>query len=234
MKFVFLVILLSVATLAHSLALAFDCRSALVTFDDYSLKYNAIKKELSNLSDKKKLAESDYNRVDSDLRDTLAQLDKDIAKKQEEFARSIDERQIIGQEYKKTSDELTMGLYCSKCQRSKSEIEREEREPFYKHLENVKGRSKSAPAAVLRKAYEDYRRKRERSYQKTVAIEKDIERLDEKITSSRRAAERRKADLLALQSRTDYEIKEIAYRENPFGLEFDRLKGNMRANNCGQ
>jgi tRNA U34 5-carboxymethylaminomethyl modifying GTPase MnmE/TrmE len=79
-------------TLVPSLVSAFDCRSALVTFDEYTRKEVAIRKELSTLTEKKKLAESDYNRADDDLRDALAQVDKDIARKQVAFEKSILER----------------------------------------------------------------------------------------------------------------------------------------------
>lgn len=71
--------------------------------------------------------------------------------------------------------ELEQGLYCSKCNRPKSRIEREDREDFYVHIRRVNGQIIRAPQAVIndtRNAYDHALQQLEQEkaqLQKTVA-----------------------------------------------------------------
>lgn len=52
--------------------------------------------------------------------------------------------------------EMMQGMYCSKCKRSKSEIERAERLPFSQHLEEVNGVGQPAPISLIKSREKDY------------------------------------------------------------------------------
>lgn len=52
--------------------------------------------------------------------------------------------------------ELSQGFYCSKCYRTKSEIERQEHMSFYQHLQNVQGHPVPAPAEVVRQKAQQF------------------------------------------------------------------------------
>ena len=59
-------------------------------------------------------------------------------------------------EKQKSIEELQSGLYCSKCKRSKSQIEHDEKITFETHLNNVKGSGLPAPPDVVQSLIKKY------------------------------------------------------------------------------
>lgn len=84
--------------------------------------------------------------------------------------------------------ELRMGLFCSQCERSKSQIEREERKPFEEHLVDVKGRGIPADPALIERTRRDYERRIEQ-------LEQEAARLAAEESAAREAQERGLAEI---------------------------------------
>ena len=61
----------------------------------------------------------------------------------------------LNDEYKKTVEDLKQGFYCSRCNRSKTEIQKSG-EDFYNHINRVEGTIQTAPPEAFEKAKNEY------------------------------------------------------------------------------
>ena len=59
-------------------------------------------------------------------------------------------------EKKQALDELASGMYCNRCYRTASEIERQDKTSFQQHLNDVKGVAVPAPASKIREKAQSY------------------------------------------------------------------------------
>lgn len=59
-------------------------------------------------------------------------------------------------EKEKVRQELLKGSFCNQCDRSKSEIELEEKIPFMEHIKNVEGTPVPASAAIIKKRMDEF------------------------------------------------------------------------------
>lgn len=140
-----------------------------------------------------------------DLVDDYARIEKRRARESERLAREWKDitAEIIRniQRYLKAEEEhnariseMKMGLYCSQCNRSKSQIEKSG-ENFYSHLQSVRGREKTVPLKLIqdeeRKFYEYGRREA----RKRLDLDHLADKNDEKADRVDREAERDKAVL---------------------------------------
>ncbi|MBI3329243.1 MAG: hypothetical protein HYZ81_21395 [Nitrospinae bacterium] len=79
-----------------------------------------------------------------------------LAKFQKRLAELTGEIAGLKQAKAQALDELRRGLWCSKCGRSKSQIEREAREDFYAHLRRVNGQIVQAPQEKIEATAREY------------------------------------------------------------------------------
>ncbi len=86
--------------------------------------------------------------------------DKDRTKQELDVSRARALANItLPQEKANALDELRRGLYCSKCHRPKSQIEREEHVSFASHLASVQGAQEPATKEMLDKTAREYDQK---------------------------------------------------------------------------
>lgn len=97
---------------------------------------------------------------------------------------AIDKFNKIDEEYRKIQKDLAAGLYCSRCNYSKTEIERGGNETFDAHLRRVEGTAIPAPQSLIDQKHKDYLSKR--NYQKDM-VESAIKRCEEKAEREREA-----------------------------------------------
>ncbi|MDN3548948.1 hypothetical protein [Mucilaginibacter aquaedulcis] len=86
---------------------------------------------------------------------------------QQELRNLSDKKSAIDAEYAQVIEELKKGLFCSLCNRSKSQIEKGGVD-FYQHIKDVKGQVVEAPPAAYQQAQKDYS-------SKTASLEQQIE-----------------------------------------------------------
>jgi len=77
-----------------------------------------------------------------------------------EAERIEQELQAAKNEYVQTISEYRQGLFCDKCHRSKSQIERSENKSFEAHLGDVKGQAYTATQEMYDKVQREYEQKR--------------------------------------------------------------------------
>lgn len=99
--------------------------------------------------------------------------------------------------------ELRMGLFCSQCGRSKSEIEKQTNDTFEQHLIDVRGHAVAKPEQIQRKSQE-YSDRIDRALARVADIDKQIAR--------KHAAHRRELDNLA-NEKSRLESRRIAQSE---------------------
>lgn len=92
----------------------------------------------------------------ADKYDRLSKKFKELEKERDKLA---SESKELWWEKQNAQEELRRGLYCDKCKRTKSEIERQEKMPFGKHLENVKGKAIEAPSDLVAAVMNRYERR---------------------------------------------------------------------------
>jgi hypothetical protein len=85
--------------------------------------------------------------------------------------------------------ELKEGLFCSKCMRSKTEIERAEKQPFEKHLTDVSGKPVPATPEQIAKAEEAYQKQFENLAEQRISAQK---RCDEELRRKQKEEEDRR------------------------------------------
>jgi chromosome segregation ATPase len=201
---------------------AFSCDSARLNADDLRRQCTDMEREIHGYKRQMADIRDELSRYDSETEKRVKQINERIRKIQEEEEATIVERQKLMNEYKRKSDEFERGLYCSKCEKSQSEIEKGGRENFYDHIAKVKGKIQKAPAAVLRKMYEEYRRNWKISIDKTNKLTHaydDLERIEIPKTISERAKWRE-----ALEARLPV-IDDIAHKR---ALDYPTLLEQMR------
>lgn len=112
--------------------------------------------------------------------------EKCVQRQEERNARNNEENQQaflelskLQIEKKKALKEFQAGFFCSKCKRSKSEIERAEKKTFAEHLNNVKGVPVPATSEQIKEKAEEYDQKIKDAEQKRETIKKNHERIVE-------------------------------------------------------
>jgi predicted nucleic acid-binding Zn-ribbon protein len=99
---------------------------------------------------------NDFQEQDKELTDQAESIRTDSEKLGKEKAKLADDRKKQIEEMKQALKEFKAGLYCSKCKRSKSQIERDEKVSFYKHLSDVQGVGVPAPPDVVKESMDNY------------------------------------------------------------------------------
>jgi len=95
-----------------------------------------------------------------------------LAKSQKRLAELSGEVAGLKQAKAQALDELRRGLWCSKCGRSKSQIEREAREDFYAHLRRVNGQVVQAPQEKIEATAREYEQQSAAKEREQAAIPK--------------------------------------------------------------
>lgn len=97
---------------------------------------------------------------------------------QQELSTLNGKRAGIDAEYEKIVDELRSGLFCSRCNRSKSQIEKGG-ENFAQHIRDVKGTVVQAPQQAYDQAHREYLQKINRWQEEVKSKTKDCENLQQ-------------------------------------------------------
>jgi hypothetical protein len=120
-------------------------------------------------------------------------------------------------------EELRHGLFCSKCKRSKSEIERAERVSFEMHLQDVKGHAVASPEELNEKAA---------FYDRQIAaLQKQIAQL-EAMKGQMASAARQQADLERQRQQRDRDqerLREMLAQQQKLQQERDRIVNRAQA-----
>ena len=112
----------------------------------------------------------------------LLRLDRDIDKARKKVA-------DLRAQKAQTFDEMRRGLYCNKCWRSKSEIERGG-ENFYRHLQDVKGQAVAAPPEKIEQKMREYDAQIAQAQNEVDQVEQERQRTE----ADERAAQQREAE----------------------------------------
>lgn len=91
-------------------------------------------------------------------------------------------------------EELRAGLFCSRCKRPKSQIERETQRPFEEHLDDVNGEPIPADEETIRQTMEAYARKIAQAQQVEDDAESALRELDAEFESAWTALGREKRE----------------------------------------
>lgn len=145
----------------------------------YDESYKVIKRlvnELLELQNQIPAMQQKYERWKVDFR-------KEYEGNWERYDRALSKVVLLDAQWPDMERDLRLGLYCSRCERSKSEIERAEHITFAKHLDNVKGLGKSTPAALYKKKYEEYLTKRTQATQEASTARDELERCEKNANS---------------------------------------------------
>jgi hypothetical protein len=120
-------------------------------------------------------------------------------------------------------EELRHGYFCSKCKRSKSEIERAERISFEKHLQDVKGQAVASPGQLSEKAA---------FYDRQIAaLQNQIAQL-EAMKGQMASVGRQQADLERQRQQRDREqarLREMQAQQQKLQQERDRIVNRAKA-----
>ncbi len=181
--------------LAAPPAQAVDCRDVNTARQEFRRINENINREIRELEREKESAEHELAMIDGDSARTLTKLQEELNRKEAEYEQSINVHRLMVGEHNKQIEELKNGLYCSKCDRSKSQIEKSGRESFAEHVRNVKGRQMSASSEVLKKLREEHKREWETSFKKSLQLDTESRKIAEKMTAEEKNAENRKKSL---------------------------------------
>lgn len=189
-------------------------------------------KESLTLKNQKTDEEKRYKEDVLEMGKERMKTENDLKKRREDLEKSIYERRTLGIEYKKKTDELKAGLYCSECRRSKSEIEKASTETFYAHIKRVKGKPQPAPPDVMLKASEEYNREWKISYKKTDDIEKSMDKMYDRLEQLNKDVDARTKNLAESKKRLDERINGCLIDEKNMAEDIERTKRAMKSNDC--
>jgi DNA repair exonuclease SbcCD ATPase subunit len=139
--------------------------------------------------------------------------------------------------------ELENGIYCDRCNRSKSNIERTTNEKFENHLERVKGKLISAPPEVINSKKKEYKDEKNRKLNELVnskskceaaeaeRLRKEKERKENEAKQRAEAAERLRKENEAKQRA---EAAERSRRENEAKLKAEEAERLRKENEAKQ
>lgn len=228
MKASLLVLCLILIKVGSVPAFAFDCDGERRAYDDYRRQHREVKEEYERTITLRREQEQMLPRVETESAETLARLAEEYARKDEEVTQSIVKRQLLMEEHKQVMKELRSGQFCSKCNRSRSQIEKEERISFAVHLRDVKASSRSAPVEVLRKTHEEYVRKWKKSLDETIALEKERDRLEEQEDRERKNVELKKQAIRVELDRLAVEHNRNIYKLNEVRASMSSVEKNLK------
>lgn len=145
--------------------------------------------------------------------------------------------QQLEREKERAVEEVRQGLFCSKCERSKSEIERAERVSFSQHLQNVKGTAIARPGLLAEKA--SFYDRQIAALQKQIA---DLEKMKGQLAdAARQTADFERQRAAAEQQRQQREreqerLREMKAQQEKLQQERDRIvnKANAKAESYRQ
>lgn len=158
----------------------------------------------------------------------------------------------LNAEYKQTVEDLQNGLFCSRCNRSKTEIQKTGEE-FYKHVDRVEGKVQRAPQEAFDKAKEEYlskynsfvsqykikqadcdnlRKEMDKKYQESLNenVRKQQQAAAEKYAELVEAARKRNEDLKEQTNRLMQSVNEVLERlkQNAANKTFELKKKTER------
>ena len=140
-----------------------------------------------------------------------------------EELRAIADMQVLMAEKKKALEELRQGLYCSKCMRTASEIEKQEKVSFQQHLQDKKGVSVPAPASVVRDKAADFDRK----IQNVADVQAQVQELEKRAQTDYARCSAELANVAALQQQMPV-VTEVLKAQEQVRLEQQRAETIQR------
>lgn len=148
----------------------------------------SVDNSITNKNNKIKNYDKDISKIKDEFNRTYADQENkinDINNETNDIAKTkrneLNKRDELIKEMKQSIKEFRSGLYCSKCRRAKSQIEREEKMSFYSHLDRVKGTGIAAPPDVVKEALDKYEAKIRELDEKVMNIDKKIKKNEQRI-----------------------------------------------------
>lgn len=141
--------------------------------------------------------EREYQRTNEDLKEryeVVLEQYSDVIRKAENLKKKL------SQEYGVILRELENGEYCSKCNKTKHQIDKEERAGFYNHVRRVKARIERAPESVIAEKRAEYNRKQRQNSQIMLDFEHKVlhpyeENWDKKLNSIQKQLDDARAEI---------------------------------------
>ena len=136
---------------------------------------------------------------------------------QQELSTLNGKRGGINAEYEKIVDELRSGLFCSRCNRSKSQVEKGG-ENFAQHIRDVKGTVVQAPQQAYDQAHREYLQKVDRWQEDVKSKTKDCDNLQQQAQD---AYNREQQQIVHNNAHAQQEAQQ-RYQQQQAKLEADR------------
>ncbi|HIJ87389.1 MAG TPA: hypothetical protein HPP97_06830 [Desulfuromonadales bacterium] len=227
-RFLLLLLLTPAALPAH----AFNCGPDRMLVSELRTDHDNMEREIHGYKNEMADIKEELSRYESETDRMIEEIQEKIRKKWYDVEDSISERQKMMEEYKRMKLELEQGLYCSKCGKSKTQIERSGRESFSEHVKNVRSKIERAPANVIRNLYEESRRNWKISYDKTSKLEREEEALEREIKKLEIDRAKQREELSARLLRLDDITHKRALDYPPLLGRISEAERRARKNNC--
>ena len=200
--------------------------------DNYSQYRDRVQQELNHKKqDGERLG---VEMVNSDAK-TLRKLNLLIEKygrTLQETGKTTHERQELATDYDKMCYELDSGFYCSKCLRSRTEIEKYDRENFDVHIRRVRSTTVRAPESAYRRLYDELQRKGKEKSNKIKQLQQESVRIEIEISKLKEERIKMKADFEARIAKTNDDLLTIARESGPTMYKLQISEFELRDNNC--
>ncbi len=155
---------------------------------------------------------NEINQIDKDLRQEVDYMIAKIELNTNELEELTRKREQIRIDYRIWEAEMLKGEYCSKCERTRSTIEKEYKISFEEHLKKANGLNVRVPKKVMQEGFDKFKRKYEAAFEKMKANWREGDKLDDDITKMEKKAEAKKAELYPLLQTYKNEMNDLAAR----------------------